>query len=132
MSKVRDNIYPTQQRLGEEDRRAQRETLTIAGFALDGTEWDGLYVARREGDDLVYAGTLTPWIRGSSAPPASRRSGSYAPRTSNKRTWCSINQARRPTAQCMGCDMNSRSSLRADAARTRQVSASSADNAATV
>jgi hypothetical protein len=23
---------------------AQRETLTVAGFALDGTKWDGLYV----------------------------------------------------------------------------------------
>jgi bifunctional non-homologous end joining protein LigD len=37
---------------------AQRETLTIAGFALDGTKWDGLYVGRRKGDDLVYAGKV--------------------------------------------------------------------------
>ena len=29
----------------------QRETLTIAGFALDGTKWDGLYVGRRKGDE---------------------------------------------------------------------------------
>jgi bifunctional non-homologous end joining protein LigD len=34
---------------------AQRETLTIAGFALDGTKWDGLYLARRKGKDLIYA-----------------------------------------------------------------------------
>jgi hypothetical protein len=27
---------------------AQRETLTIAGFALDGTKWDGLYLGRRK------------------------------------------------------------------------------------
>jgi hypothetical protein len=26
---------------------AQRETLTIAGFALDGTKWDGLDLGRR-------------------------------------------------------------------------------------
>jgi bifunctional non-homologous end joining protein LigD len=37
---------------------AQRETLTIAGFALDGSKWDGLYLARREGDDLIYAGKV--------------------------------------------------------------------------
>jgi bifunctional non-homologous end joining protein LigD len=37
---------------------AQRETLTIAGFALDGIKWDGLYVGRRKGDDPVYAGKV--------------------------------------------------------------------------
>lgn len=37
---------------------AQRETLKIAGFALDGTKWDGLYVGRRKGKDLVYAGKV--------------------------------------------------------------------------
>ena len=37
---------------------AQRETLTIAGFALDGSKWEGLYVGRRKGDDLVYAGKV--------------------------------------------------------------------------
>jgi bifunctional non-homologous end joining protein LigD len=36
----------------------QRETLTIAGFALDGDDWDGLYVGRRKGGDLVYAGKV--------------------------------------------------------------------------
>ena len=28
---------------------AQRETLTIAGFALDGNDWDGIYLGRRKG-----------------------------------------------------------------------------------
>jgi bifunctional non-homologous end joining protein LigD len=37
---------------------AQRETLTIAGFALDGSKWDGLYLARRLGKDLIYAGKV--------------------------------------------------------------------------
>jgi len=37
---------------------AQRETLTIAGFALDGNDWDGIYLARRQGNDLVYAGKV--------------------------------------------------------------------------
>ena len=37
---------------------AQRETLVIAGFALDGKNWDGIYVGRRKGDDLIYAGKV--------------------------------------------------------------------------
>jgi hypothetical protein len=37
---------------------AQRETLAIAGFALDGNDWDGIYVGRRKGKDLVYAGKV--------------------------------------------------------------------------
>jgi bifunctional non-homologous end joining protein LigD len=37
---------------------AQRETLTIAGFALDGNDWDGLYVGRNKGSDLIYAGKV--------------------------------------------------------------------------
>jgi bifunctional non-homologous end joining protein LigD len=37
---------------------AQRETLTIAGFALDEGKWDGIYLGRRKGKDLVYAGKV--------------------------------------------------------------------------
>lgn len=37
---------------------AQRETLRMAGFALDGEKWDGLYVGRQKGKDLVYAGEV--------------------------------------------------------------------------
>jgi ATP-dependent DNA ligase len=37
---------------------AQRETLTIAGFALDGNDWDGIYLGRRKGKDLIYAGKV--------------------------------------------------------------------------
>jgi bifunctional non-homologous end joining protein LigD len=59
VSKVRDSRY-------QSDRSndwvkvtcAQRETLTIAGFALDGSKWDGLYIGRRKGNDLVYAGKV--------------------------------------------------------------------------
>ena len=32
--------------------------LTIASFALDEEKWDGIYVGRRNGDDLVYAGKV--------------------------------------------------------------------------
>lgn len=37
---------------------AQRETLAIAGFALDGNKWNGLYIGRRKGKDLIYAGKV--------------------------------------------------------------------------
>ena len=37
---------------------AQRETLTIAGFALDGKDWDGIYLGRRKGKELIYAGKV--------------------------------------------------------------------------
>ena len=59
VSKVRDGPYPTG-RTNDWVKKTcvQRETLTIAGFALDGTKWDGLYVGRRKGDDLVYAGKV--------------------------------------------------------------------------
>jgi bifunctional non-homologous end joining protein LigD len=37
---------------------AQRETLPIAGYALDGNKWDGIYIGRRKGKDLIYAGKV--------------------------------------------------------------------------
>jgi bifunctional non-homologous end joining protein LigD len=59
VSKVRDSMYP----VGRSNNWVkvtciQRETLTIAGFALDGNDWDGLYLGRRKGSDLVYAGKV--------------------------------------------------------------------------
>jgi bifunctional non-homologous end joining protein LigD len=59
VSKVRDSRYPT-------DRTndwvkvtcAQRETLRIAGFALDGSKWDGLYIGREKAGQLIYAGKV--------------------------------------------------------------------------
>lgn len=59
VSKVRGGPYPTG-RTNDWVKKtcAQRETLTIPGFALDGTKWDGLYVGRRKGDDRGYAGKV--------------------------------------------------------------------------
>jgi bifunctional non-homologous end joining protein LigD len=37
---------------------AMRETLAIAGFALDGKKWDGMYLGRRNGKELIYAGKV--------------------------------------------------------------------------
>jgi bifunctional non-homologous end joining protein LigD len=92
VSKVRGGLYPTG-RTNDWVKKscAQRATLTIAGFALDGTKGDGLYVGRRKGDDLVYAGKvdagfdkvsaadlqtrLKPLIRRTEPEPYSKRIG---------------------------------------------------------
>jgi bifunctional non-homologous end joining protein LigD len=59
VSKVRDSKYASG-RINDWVKKtcARRETLTIAGFALDGTKWDGLYLGRRKGRDLIYAGKV--------------------------------------------------------------------------
>src|SRR5436309_1306679 len=59
VSKLRNGRYPS----GRSNdwvkvTCAQRETLPIAGYALDGQKWDGIYLARRKGNDLVYAGKV--------------------------------------------------------------------------
>jgi bifunctional non-homologous end joining protein LigD len=59
VSKARDSRYP-KGRSNDWVKKtcAQRETLTIAGFALDGSKFDGIYLGRRKGKDLVYAGKV--------------------------------------------------------------------------
>jgi bifunctional non-homologous end joining protein LigD len=59
VSKVRDSRY-------QSDRSndwvkvtcRQRETLPIAGFALDGNKWDGIYIGREKAGQLIYAGKV--------------------------------------------------------------------------
>ena len=59
VSKVRDSVYASGRGNNWVKKTcAQRETLVIAGFALDGNKWDGLYLARRKGADLIYAGKV--------------------------------------------------------------------------
>lgn len=38
---------------------AQRETLSIAGFALDGKNWDGIYLGRRNSKRIAHKGV---WV----------------------------------------------------------------------
>jgi bifunctional non-homologous end joining protein LigD len=75
---------------------AQRETLTIAGFALDGNDWDGLYVGRRKGNNLVYAGKVDHGFdkdKASAADlrkrltPLIRKTQPYAKKTAHKAFW---------------------------------------------
>ena len=59
VSKVRNSHYPTRRgRDWVKKTCAQRETLTIAGFALDGGDWSGIYLGRRKGNKLIYAGKV--------------------------------------------------------------------------
>jgi bifunctional non-homologous end joining protein LigD len=59
VSKVRDSRYASGRSNDWVKKTcAQRETLTIAGFALDGSKWDGIYLGRRKGKDLIYAGKV--------------------------------------------------------------------------
>jgi bifunctional non-homologous end joining protein LigD len=91
VSKVRDSRYPTgRSRDWVKVACAQREMLPIAGFALDGNKWDGIYVGRRKGKELIYAGKVD---RTASAPPSLSDFGkTYATMLSAKaqrRTACS-------------------------------------------
>jgi bifunctional non-homologous end joining protein LigD len=95
VSKVRDGAYPAG-RTNDWVKKTcvQRETLTIAGFALDGTKWDGIYVGRRKGDDLIYAGRVDHGFDKASAAdlqkrlkPLIRKTQPYAKRIAHKGIW---------------------------------------------
>lgn len=73
---------------------AQRETLTIAGFALDGSKWDGIYLARRKGKDLIYAGKVDHGFDRTSVAelrkrltPLIRKTQPYAKRIAHRAHW---------------------------------------------
>jgi bifunctional non-homologous end joining protein LigD len=95
VSKVRNGPYP----LGRTNdwvkkTCAQRETLTIAGFALDEGKWDGIYLGRRKGDDLIYAGKVDHGFDKASAAdlqkrlkPLIRKTQPYAKRIAHRGIW---------------------------------------------
>lgn len=95
VSKVRDSVYPSGRSNDWVKKTcAQRETLTIAGFALDGTKWDGLYVGRRKGGDLVYAGKVDHGFDKVSAAdlkkrltPLVRKTQAFSKRIAHKGIW---------------------------------------------
>jgi bifunctional non-homologous end joining protein LigD len=93
--KVRGSRYSSGRRNDWVKRTcAQRETLTIAGFALDGTKWDGLYLARRKGKDLIYAGKVDHGFDAASAKdlqarlkPLIRKTQPYAKKIGHRGIW---------------------------------------------
>src|SRR3954452_11235642 len=95
VSKVRDSRYSTGRGNDWVKKTcAQRETLPIAGFALDGNKWDGIYVGRRKGTDLVYAGKVDHGFDKASAAelrkrltPLIRKTQPYNKRIAHKGIW---------------------------------------------
>ena len=95
VSKVRDSVYPT----GRSNQWVkvtcvQRETLPIAGFALDGNKWDGLYIGRRKGTDLIYAGKVDHGFDAETAKelqarlkPLIRKTQPYSKRIAHRGIW---------------------------------------------
>jgi bifunctional non-homologous end joining protein LigD len=95
VSKVADSRYHSgRSRDWVKKTCAQRETLPIAGFALDGNDWDGIYVGRRQGKDLVYAGKVDHGFDKASAAdlrkrlmPLIRKTQPYTKRIAHKGIW---------------------------------------------
>jgi bifunctional non-homologous end joining protein LigD len=95
VSKVRDSRYSSGRGNDWVKKTcAQRETLTIAGFALDGSKWDGIYVGRRKGKDLVYAGKVDHGFDKTTATelrrkltPLIRKTQPYAKKIAHKGVW---------------------------------------------
>lgn len=95
VSKVRDSAYASG-RINNWVKKtcAQRETLSIAGFALDEGKWDGVYLGRRKGNQLLYAGKVDHGFDKVSAAdlqkrlkPLIRRTQPYSKRIARKGIW---------------------------------------------
>jgi bifunctional non-homologous end joining protein LigD len=95
VSKVRDSRYNSG-RTNDWVKKtcAQRETLVIAGFALDGKKFDGLYLARHKGDELVYAGKVDHGFDAASAKdlqarlkPLIRKTQPYTKKIAHRGIW---------------------------------------------
>jgi bifunctional non-homologous end joining protein LigD len=95
VSKLRDSRYRSG-RTNDWAKKpcAQRETLPIAGFALDGKKFDGIYVGRRKGKDLVYAGKVDHGFDPASAKelqarlkPLIRSTQPYAKKIAHRGIW---------------------------------------------
>jgi bifunctional non-homologous end joining protein LigD len=72
----------------------QRETLPIAGFALKENRFDGLYIGRRNGGDLIYAGKVDLGFDSASAKdlqerlkPLIRKTQPYAKKIAHRGVW---------------------------------------------
>jgi len=95
VSKVRDSAYASGRGNNWVKKTcAQRETLMIAGFALDDGKWGGIYLGRRNGNDLVYAGKVDHGFDKTSAAdlqkrlkPLIRKTQPFAKRIAHKGIW---------------------------------------------
>ncbi|MDB5515205.1 MAG: hypothetical protein JWQ17_1963 [Tardiphaga sp.] len=95
VSKVRDSTYHSGR--GNDwvkQSCAQRETLPIAGFALKEKKFDGIYLGRRRGADLIYAGKVDHGFDNASArelqqrqTPLIRKTQPYAKKFAHRAIW---------------------------------------------
>jgi bifunctional non-homologous end joining protein LigD len=95
VSKVRDSRYNSGR--GNDWVKVtcrQRETLPIAGFALKDSRFDGLYIGRQEGDELIYAGKADHGFDDASAKdlqerlkPLIRKTQPYAKKIAHRGIW---------------------------------------------
>jgi bifunctional non-homologous end joining protein LigD len=75
-------------------RKFGLETLTIAGFALKEKKLDGIYLGRRKGMDLVYAGKVDHGFDSASAKnlqarlkPLIRKTQPYSKKIAHRGIW---------------------------------------------
>src|ERR1700709_238684 len=79
---------------GKKKPCARRETLPIAGFALKDNKFDGIYVGRLKGQDLIYAGKVDHGFDPASAKdlqarlkPLIRKTQPYAKKIAHRGVW---------------------------------------------
>jgi bifunctional non-homologous end joining protein LigD len=95
VSKVRDSKYNSGRSHDWLKKTcAQRETLPIAGFAIKGNQFDGIYVGRQKGNSLVYAGKVDHGFDKVSAKdlqarlkPLIRKTQPYAKKIAHRGIW---------------------------------------------
>jgi bifunctional non-homologous end joining protein LigD len=95
VSKVRDSRYNSGRGNDWVKKTcAQCETLPIAGFAIKENKFDGLYLGRRKGEQLVYAGKVDHGFDSASAKdlqtrlkPLVRKTQPYAKRIAHRGIW---------------------------------------------
>jgi bifunctional non-homologous end joining protein LigD len=95
VSKIRDSRYPAGRGNDWVKKTCmQRETLPIAGFALKAKKFDGIYLGRRKGNDLVYAGKVDHGFDKSSTAelqarlkPLIRKTQPYARKIAHRGVW---------------------------------------------
>jgi bifunctional non-homologous end joining protein LigD len=95
VSKVRDSRYISGRGNDWVKKTcAQRETLPIAGFALKENKFDGIYVGRLKGKDLVYAGKVDHGFDSATArdlqarlTPLIRKTQPYAKKIAHRGIW---------------------------------------------
>jgi bifunctional non-homologous end joining protein LigD len=95
VSKVRDSRYNSGR--GNDWVKVtcrQPETLAIAGFALDGKKFDGIYLGRRKGRHLIYAGKVDHGFDAVSAKdlqarlkPLIRKTQPYTKKIAHRGVW---------------------------------------------